>query len=65
MRYEFRLVNPKTSEEQTITVKISNDQVAAARASADWMTHLQNIARPFVPVGFMFISSAVKPVASA
>jgi len=65
MRYEFRLVNPKTSEEQTITVKISNDQVAAAKASPYWMAYVQNIARSSMPRGFMFISGQVKPVLNA
>ena len=56
MIYEVRLVNPKSNAEQTITV--------SADPPADGVclqTHVQAIARPDIPAGFMPIGNGVRP----
>ncbi|WP_439409765.1 hypothetical protein ACNJX9_17825 [Bradyrhizobium sp. DASA03076] len=65
MKYELGVVNPNKSTQRTIVVELSDDQVAAAKASPDWMGEVQRLARPRMPKGFMFISCAVRAVANA
>jgi hypothetical protein len=60
VRYTVGLVNPKTSEQQTVTVALSDDEVAAAKASPDWMDYVQR--RAPLPNGFLFLGCAVRPV---
>ena len=60
--YEIDLVNPKTNEETAVTVSISELQRARAKASADWMGALQDLARPLLPEGFMPIGCRVRSV---
>jgi hypothetical protein len=57
--YHVRVVNPKTSEERTLTVLA--DQ-AAAEASPCPQSFVQKIARSDIPAGFMPIGNGVRPV---
>jgi hypothetical protein len=60
--YELQLVNPKTSEEKTITVLADRN---AAEASPDWMAFVQAIAKPDIPAGFMCIMGRVREVVAS
>jgi len=60
MIYQVDVVNPKTSEEQTMTVELSLEQNVAVRASHDWMREVQLHAR--MPEGFMPIGRRVRPL---
>jgi hypothetical protein len=58
--YHVRLVNPRTSEERTMTVLANS---VAAEAAPCFHTYVQEIARPDIPDGFIPIGSGVRPVA--
>jgi hypothetical protein len=60
VRYTVGLINPVTNEQRIATVELSDDQVAAAHASPDWMSFVQRFVR--VPKGFLFKGCAVTPV---
>lgn len=62
MNYEVALVNPKTNEERKIVVVMSAHEHNAASASSDFNSHIMNKIRPLVPVGFLMIGNAVRPV---
>jgi hypothetical protein len=57
--YYVRLVNPKTSEERTITVLADAE---AAEAAPCLHTYIQAIGRPEIPDGFMPIGCGVRRV---
>jgi hypothetical protein len=59
MMYEVRLVNPRTSEEKTVTVFADR---TAAQAAPCFQTFVQTIARPDIPSGFIPIGGGVRPV---
>ncbi|SDJ44066.1 hypothetical protein SAMN05216338_104975 [Bradyrhizobium sp. Rc2d] len=59
-KYQVDLVNPKTSEEQTITVALTDLERARAKRSGCWMSAVQDLARPAMPVGFMPIGNRVR-----
>ena len=60
MIYHVDVVNPKASEELTITVELSPEQNVAARAGLDWMREVQLHAR--APDGFLPIGCRVRPL---
>jgi hypothetical protein len=60
MMYEVRLVNPRTSEEKTVTVFADR---TAAEAAPCFQTFVQAAARPDIPAGFMPIGNGVRPAA--
>ncbi|EIG63481.1 hypothetical protein [Bradyrhizobium sp. WSM1253] len=60
MIYQIDIIDPKTNEEQTVTVELSPEQNVAARASQDWMREVQLHAR--LPQGFMPIGRRVRPL---
>lgn len=59
-KYQLDLVNPKTSEQQTITVELTDLERARAKHSECWMSAVQNLARPSMPDGFMPIGNRVR-----
>ena len=60
MIYHVDVVNPKTSEERTVTVELTPEQNVAARASLDWMREVQLQTR--MPEGFLPIGCRVRPL---
>ena len=60
MIYLVDVIDPKTSEERTITVKLSPEQNVAAHASPDWMREVQLQTR--MPEGFLPIGCRVRPL---
>jgi hypothetical protein len=63
MIYEVDVIDPQTSQEQTIKVEITAEQNAVARASSDWMREIQM--RACLPQGFMPIGRRVRPLPMA
>ncbi|MEH2546659.1 hypothetical protein V1283_003304 [Bradyrhizobium sp. AZCC 2262] len=60
MIYQVDVVNPKTNEEQTITVELTPEQNAEARACADWVSKIWSLAT--LPAGFMPIGTRTRPL---
>lgn len=60
--YEVDVVDPKTSEETTVTVSITELQRARAKSGLDWMRTVMDFARPEMPAGFMPIGGRVREV---
>jgi ribosomal protein L1 len=57
--YLVEIVNPKTSDEQIVTVSVTELQLARAKRSPDWMAAIQDLARPLIPKGYMPIGRRV------
>ncbi|WP_426608975.1 hypothetical protein [Bradyrhizobium sp. McL0616] len=51
--YLVEVVNPKTNEEQHVTVSVTELQLARAKRTPDWRAAIQDLARPLIPKGFM------------
>ena len=60
MTYEVDIVNPKTSEERTINVTLTDLERARAKRSRCWMSAVQAKARPSIPPGIMPIGNRVR-----
>lgn len=60
MKYQIDVVNPRTNEEQQISVDMSELELARAKRSKCWMSAIQNIARPFIPHGFLPMGNRVR-----
>jgi len=60
MIYQVDIVNPKTSEEQTITVELTHEQNAEARACGDWVSKIWALAT--LPAGFIPIGTRTRPL---
>ncbi|WP_426608649.1 hypothetical protein [Bradyrhizobium sp. McL0616] len=57
--YLVEIVNPRTSDEQHVTVSVTELQLARAKRSSDWMAAIQDLARPLIPTGYMPIGCRV------
>lgn len=60
MIYLVDVVNPRTNEERTITVSLTELERARAKRSPCWMSAVQALARPSMPDGFMPIGNRVR-----
>lgn len=60
MIYHVDIVNPKTNEERTMTVALTELERARAKRSPCWMSAVQNLARPTMPEEFMPIGNRVR-----
>lgn len=62
MKFELALVNPRTSEDRTIVVDLTAEQVSQARESEDPAAWVWTFAKPQFPPGFMAVGNGVCPV---
>lgn len=60
MIYLVDVVNPRTNEERTITVSLTELERARAKRSPCWMSAVQDLARPSIPKNFMPIGNRVR-----
>lgn len=60
--YAVDLVDPKTNEEMTVIVSVTELQRSRAKRSRDWMQAIQDIGRPLFPKTFMPIGMHVRSV---
>ncbi len=60
MIYLVDVICPRTNEQRTIDVPVTNEQNAVARASVDWMQAIWRFAS--LPAGFIPVGTRTRPL---